>query len=49
MTRAVTYIRVIFANGFAGKPARKTDKTAYAYSRCLEPTLQRYCIDKKYA
>jgi hypothetical protein len=27
MTRAITYIRVIIANGFAGKPARKTDKT----------------------
>jgi hypothetical protein len=27
MTRAVTYIRVIITSGFAGKPARKTDKT----------------------
>jgi hypothetical protein len=49
MTRAVTYIRVIIANGFAGKPARKTDKTIAHRSRCLEPTLQRYCIQKIYA
>jgi hypothetical protein len=27
MTRAITYIRVIFTSGFAGNPARKTDKT----------------------
>jgi hypothetical protein len=44
MTRAITYIRVIFTNGFAGEPARKTDKTLCANPRCLEPTTQRYPI-----
>jgi len=49
LARAVTYIRVIIANGFAGKPARKTDKIIALSARCLEPTRQRYPIPQRSA